>query len=245
MIDSVATGLLILDSETRIQTDAGLVKITDLEGSAGPQGPPGPEGPQGTPADTSLFYSKSEVDIRLLFKENTLNTHVSDGAKVFDTSQRLMRNIFGRNGIQTFIYMNPQDGADTLNDSIVIDGSALQGGAGVNPNVATFSDSNAVDAIDLKKPTTCRLGLDVVNGLIVDQLNTTQLTTSSLTSSGLTVQNNASVAGNLSAGAFLCGGSCEVNGQFHCTGALPNTNDIVSARCFSGSCPRFRSEASI
>ena len=47
MIDSVATGLVILDSETRIQTDAGLVKITDLEGSPGPQGPQGEQGVSG------------------------------------------------------------------------------------------------------------------------------------------------------------------------------------------------------
>ena len=117
---------------TRVRTRAnGLVRLDEFssggsQGPAGPAGPAGPEGPQGPAVDTSTFYTKAETDIRLLFKENTINTHVSDGAKVFDTSQRLMRNIFGRNGIQTFIYMNPQDSADTLNDSIVIDGNALQ-----------------------------------------------------------------------------------------------------------------------
>ena len=69
-MDSVTTGLSILDGRTtRVVTTSGLVFLEDLSGSGpqGPAGPAGPEGPAGT-VDTTQFYTKSQADILLAFK---------------------------------------------------------------------------------------------------------------------------------------------------------------------------------
>ena len=154
MEDQVAAGLFILDGSARVRTDNGLVRLDQLSGS-GPQGPPGPEGPTGPDGvdgtvDTSQFYNKSEVDFKLLLKQSLLSTHPGNGARVWDGTHGMVRNLIGRNGIQTFIYQHPTDPDDPENQAIIIDGQALQGGAGIDTAVATFTDSLAQTAISLR-----------------------------------------------------------------------------------------------
>ena len=81
------------------------------------------------------------------------------------------------------------------------------GGSSIYPNVATFEDNCATTVIFLKKPVTAFLGLDVTNGLVVDQLQATQVTTDSLTSSGASVVGNCSVTGALIVGSLACTGA--------------------------------------
>ena len=133
--------------------------------------------------------------------------------------------------------MNPTDPEDPENDAVIIDGQAPQGGAGVDPNVATFTDSTAQTAISLKKPVTALLSMDIQNGLIVDQIVSTALQTTSFTSAGLTVTGNGSVGGNFSDGAINFGGSCTIGGALQATGSLPNTGSIVSAGAYFGFVP--------
>ena len=100
----MAAGLLILDGNARVRTPSGLVKLQELSGS-GPQGPAGPQGPQGEPGvvDTSLVYTKAEVDGALLFKENRWQTGTQPGAKIWDGTLRQLRNVLGQHSVHTFI----------------------------------------------------------------------------------------------------------------------------------------------
>ena len=157
MQDQVAAGLFVLDGSARVRTDNGLVRLDQLSGS-GPQGPPGPDGPAGSDgadADTSQFYNKSEIDFKLLLKQSLLSTHPGTGARVWDGTNGLVRNLIGRNGIQTFVHQHPTDPDDPENQAIIIDGQALQGGAGIDATVATFTDNLAQTAISLKKTCHC------------------------------------------------------------------------------------------
>ena len=169
MQDQVAAGLFILDGSARVRTDNGLVRLDQLSGS-GPQGPPGPEGPTGPAGvdgtvDTSQFYNKSEVfnktevDFKLLLKQSLLTTHPGNGSRVWDNTNGMVRNLIGRNGIQICVHQNPTDPEDPENQAIIIDGQALQGGAGIDATVATFTDSLAQTAISLKQ-TSHGLSLD-------------------------------------------------------------------------------------
>ena len=62
----------------------------------------------------------------LMFKQDLLVSHPGTGSGVWDDQNNMVRRVYGRNGIQSFIYMNPTDGGDPLNNAIVIDGQALQ-----------------------------------------------------------------------------------------------------------------------
>ena len=61
-----------------------------------------------------------------------------------------MRTIEGQDGIQTFIYMNPNDPDDPQNVTLMISGADLQGGNGLNPDYITLAN----DQITHLKPTT-------------------------------------------------------------------------------------------
>ncbi len=159
MEDQVAAGLFVLDGNARVRTPSGLVKLQDLSGS-GPQGPAGPAGAQGPPGvvDYSNVYTKAEVNGALALKENLLQTGTHPGAKIWDSTLRQLRNVLGQNGIQTFIFQNQQDPNDPNNGSLVVDGSALQGGgSGMPTAIAEFLESG----IYLKKDVLAQANLTV------------------------------------------------------------------------------------
>ena len=199
-------GTNVLAGNTRVRTASGLVRLDQLSGS-GPQGPPGEKGDTGDTGtvDTTLFYTKLQTDFALA--ANRPSAGLGDGAQTYDSSSNVIRNILGTGGVVTHIFHNPTDPEDSRNGALVVNGDGV---SGIDPNVATFEDSMALTAISLKKPTTCSLGLDVVNGLIVDQVQATQITTGSLTSSGGSIVGNYGVSGVLTAGRL----SRQVTGHF-------------------------------
>ena len=70
-----------------------------------------------------------------------VHTATHPGANIFDSTLRLFRNVLGQAGIETFIFMNQTDPNDPNNGSLVIDGSALQGGGSVPASIAEFTAS--------------------------------------------------------------------------------------------------------
>ena len=114
MEDQVAAGLFILDGNTFVRTDSGLVPLSELSGSGpqgplGEQGPPGEKGDQGDPGTvfTSNLYTRLQTDVAILASRPTSN--LSTGANVYDAATNTIRNIVGQNGPQAFIYMDPTD----------------------------------------------------------------------------------------------------------------------------------------
>ena len=99
-------GFNTLPGSTRVRAPSRLVRLDQLPGS-GPQGPAGPTGPQGPAVDTSLFYTKSQVDGALMLKENLMQTATHPGAKIFDSTLRQFRNVLGAAGVEKFIFHNP------------------------------------------------------------------------------------------------------------------------------------------
>ena len=73
-----------------------LVALEDLSGS-GPQGAAGPQGPRGElgVVDTSLFYTKLEVDGALAFNQHILQVSPSTSSKVWGAALQQFRNIVG------------------------------------------------------------------------------------------------------------------------------------------------------
>ena len=67
-------------------------------------------------------------------------SHTTPGAQVWDNQNNLMRTIKGKDGIQTFIYMNPTDASDPQNNTLMISGADLQGGSGLDPNYITLAN---------------------------------------------------------------------------------------------------------
>ena len=177
-------GFNTLSGSTRVRTSTyGLVKLEDLSGSgpAGPIGPAGPAGPAGT-VDYSNLYTKAEVDASLLFKENLLQTGTHPGANIWDSALRQLRIVLGQNGIQTLIFQHQQDPNDPNNGSLIVDGSALQGGSsvGIPTAVAEFTATN----IYLKKDVLAQANRTVsyhlaANTALANSLDCALLTTSS------------------------------------------------------------------
>ena len=146
MQDQVAAGLFILDGSTRVRTDSGLVRLSELSGSGpeGPAGPPGPKGDQGDPGvvDTSNYYTIAQTDVALA--TNRPSASLSDGARTYDSNTNVIRNILGTGGIVTHIFMNPTDPEDSRNGSLVVNGDNVGGGSSIDPNVATFNDDTTL-----------------------------------------------------------------------------------------------------
>ena len=227
-------GTNVLPGNTRVRTPSGLVRLDQLSGS-GPQGPQGPPGEKGDTGDTgtvdsSNYYNKLQVDFAIISSKPSAG--LSDGAQTYDASSNVIRNILGTGGIVTHIFQNHSDPEDSRNGALVVNGDNVSG-SGIDSNVATFEDNMSTTAISLKKPTTCSLGLDVVNGLVVDQVQATQITTGSLTSSGGSIVGNYGVSGTLSAGS-LTAGIATVD-RLQATGLLPSS--YPSAGAFLGLVP--------
>ena len=147
------TSIEILNGVTTqvLRSSGVLVALEGLSGS-GPQGPAGPQGPQGKPrvVDTSLFYTKLEVDGALAFKQSLLQVSPSTGSKVWDAALQQVRNVVGVDGIQCFIYMNPTNPSDPQNNALIVSGAALQGG-GIPTTIAQVLETG----IYLKKRYVC------------------------------------------------------------------------------------------
>ena len=147
-------GYSVLPTNTRVRLSTGeLVPIEDLSGS-GPPGPAGEKGDQGDPGppgtvDTSNFYNKLQVDFAILSSKPSAG--LSDGAQTYDSNTNVIRPILGTGGIQTHIFMNPNDSEDSRNGSLVVNGDGVGGGSSIDPNVATFEDNMTTTAISLKK----------------------------------------------------------------------------------------------
>ena len=152
-------GTNVLPGNTRVRTPSGLVRLDQLSGS-GPQGPQGPPGEKGDTGDTgtvdsSNYYNKMQVDFAIISSKPSAG--LSDGAQTYDASSNVIRNILGTGGIVTHIFMNPQDPEDSRNGALVVNADNVSGG-GIDPSIATFQNSSAPTAINLKKPVT-RLSL--------------------------------------------------------------------------------------
>ena len=129
-------GFNTLPGNTRVRANGSLVRLDELSGS-GPQGPAGPQGEQGSQGfqgptgqtgatgpvgptgptglqgdagvvDTSNYYNKGQINFMFATTPPSILSHTTPGAKVWDNNNNLMRTIEGQDGIQTFIYMNPQ-----------------------------------------------------------------------------------------------------------------------------------------
>ena len=92
------TGIAILNGVTKqvLRSSGVLVALEDLSGS-GPVGPKGDKGDQGEPGvvDTSLFYTKLEVDGALAFNQHILQVSPSTSSKVWGAALQQFRNIVG------------------------------------------------------------------------------------------------------------------------------------------------------
>ena len=156
MEDQVAAGLFILDGSTRVRTDSGLVRLSELSGSGpqgeqgvqGEQGPPGEKGDDGT-VDTSNYYTIMQTNFALA--DNRSSASLSDGARTYDSNTHVIRNMLGTGGIVTHIFMNPADPEDSRNGSLVVNGDNVGGGYSIDPHVATFEDNNTHQAMLLKQ----------------------------------------------------------------------------------------------
>ena len=104
-------GIAILDGATRVSTPGGLLRLDELSGS-GPQGPARPAGPAGPPgedADTSQFYSKTQTNTLLSFKQNNIASTAGTGTELFNNG--MMRRLVSGTNVTLTI-----DG----NDNIII-----------------------------------------------------------------------------------------------------------------------------
>ena len=67
------------------------------------------------------------------------------------------------------------------NNAVMIDGNGI---GGMSTDIAEFNDTFQADAISLKRPCTTQVGLDVMSGLVVDQVIATDITTGTFASNG-------------------------------------------------------------
>ena len=115
-------------------------------------------------SDLVKFIPFFSLKIRLKFFRywyiNLLNYEFGQWYWCFDSTLRQFRNVLGTAGVETFIVHNHSDANDPNNGSLVIDGSALQGGGGGIPaTIATFASS----LIQFLQPCECLQSL-VVSG---------------------------------------------------------------------------------
>ena len=154
-------GFNTLSGSTRVRTSNGLVRLDSLGSSGGGD-----------------VYTKGETNTLLLFKQGLLVTNTGAGISAFNSVSQLVRKLVGGSNVQLSL---------DSEDNVIIESS---GGSGVDPNVATFSNNLHVNAINLKKPVTIDLGLDVSNGASIDQIVATTL-----------------ASGNISTPSLVCTGS--------------------------------------
>ena len=166
----MAAGLFIIDGSTRVRTDSGLVRLSELSGS-GPQGEQGVQGEQGPPGekgddstvDTSNYYTIMHTNCALA--ANRPSASLSDGARTYDSNTNVIRNILGTGGIVTHIFMNPTDPEDSRNGALAVNGDNVGGGSSIYPNVATFEYNMTTTTINLKRHVTCSLTWSLHMGL--------------------------------------------------------------------------------
>ena len=145
-------GFSVIPGNTRVRTQsAGLVRLDQLSGS----GPAGPAGPPGPAVDTSQYYNKGEVDIRLSLKEDNIVSTPGTGTGLF--SNGMLRKLVAGNS--TSISINGED-------NLVVD--ATGSSSGIPSTIATFESTGITHVV----PTTCNLGLTVANTLAADEVHT-------------------------------------------------------------------------
>ena len=71
MLNGSITGMTIIYTKTEVDTI--IANNPGPTGPTGPQGPHGAAGAAGADADTSNFYTKTQVDSSLATKQNLLN----------------------------------------------------------------------------------------------------------------------------------------------------------------------------
>ena len=138
------TGYNTIPGNTRVRTqNNGLVRLDQLGGNT----------------DLTGYYSKAEVDTKLLFKQHIITTTPGGAAtvQIWDDAINAVRRLVAGSNVTLTL---------DENDNIII--TASGGSGGVPSNIATFLTSN----ITLKVPTTCNLGLTVANTLIADEVHT-------------------------------------------------------------------------
>ena len=59
---------------------------------------------------------------------SNIQTYSNPGAKIWDSTNKLMRNIVGTGGISASVYLNLDNPDDPMNQQVVIDGSGISGG---------------------------------------------------------------------------------------------------------------------
>ena len=163
-----SVGFNTLAGNTRVRTPQGLVRLDLLSGS-GPQGPQGPTGPTGATGangadgadgtvDTTQFYTKTQADILLAFKQHIISSTSGAGTEVWDSANNLVRRLVAGTGVTLSL---------DANGNIVVDSTG--GGSGSIPStIAEFTSSQIIH----KVPTRCNLGLTVANTMVTDYLNT-------------------------------------------------------------------------
>ena len=68
---------------------------------------------------------------------SNIQTYSNAGAQIWDSTNKLMRNIVGTGGISASVYYNFDDPDDPLNQQIVINGSGI---SGLDPNYITLAN---------------------------------------------------------------------------------------------------------
>ena len=138
-MDSITTGLRILDGETTLvqQSDGTLVELEDLGGGGGG-------------VELTNYYTKGETDIRLAFKQHLLDN--TPGASNTILASNLIRRL--RAGDNVTITQDA-DGNLLL---------AATGGSGIPASIATFQSSG----IEHKVATTFDAGLTCAGTVTTD-----------------------------------------------------------------------------
>ena len=176
-MDSVTTSFRVLGGEATLvrKSDGTLVELEDLS----------------TDNDLSNYYTKSDVDIRLAFKQLLLDHRYGNGSTLL-ASNLIRRLVAGDNVTIT------QD----ADGNMII--ASTGGGSGIPASIATFES----DLVTNKVLTQCNLGLGVTNGITTDIIQCQTIQANSSTANGATtVSLNGTQISQLYASSGVLGSS--------------------------------------
>ena len=203
-MDSILTGLRILDGETTLvqKSDGTLLELEDLGGGGGGN------------VDLTNYYTKGETDIRLAFKQHLLDNTAGSGTTLL--ASNLVRRL--RAGSNVTI---TQDADGNLILASTASGSSFS----IPATIATF----ATNLIELKVATSCHLGLDVTNGIAADIVTCAECKANSFTAlSSSTISLNGTQVSQLYASSGSLGSSLvKAQNEFGSQGLEVETNTSV------------------
>ena len=109
----------------------------------------------GSGINLNSYYTKTETDLRLMFKQDNIVTTSGTGTVLFNNG--MLRRLIPGSGTTLTL---------DSNDNVVIGSTGSS--SGIPSTIAEFTSTQ----ITHKVPTTCSLGLTVANTLVTDYLNT-------------------------------------------------------------------------